>query len=497
MSFASSRVWALQQVFRGIKNAKGVFFLALMLASLSLTIPVFVASVLYSLSEPIRAIPVAPEITVFTYQDLNKAQMDNLRERIGRHEHVMKITTIPKDEAFKSLNENLGIKQTSQDKAANPLPDLIIVTLDAQMPAADIERTAKNIEKLAKPYQRLKDIFRFTICRKYYQDTEETLQLFANDSHYAVEKKEIKDTFHGNQNVSSAYETKNYREKRVYLNIDGVKIEVQIKISKLYEGDIITHDIYAGEENEESRNDNILLISRQNTQNKGMRFWEENKGRYLTYGDKKIVQMKLLEKQMEAQKVNKQKIREANLQVLDKAFRLEDAKRANGKGFDAICINPISKKEQKVYKSVGKFIQDNFMYRPFKAFDMKQKFNVTDKELKSLGLVITSEQLNDLFTRYAAFILPKYNGRIDGNEAAYFSKAKNQEKISAIFAENASNEQALPPVEADADEQEMLQELEHKPLDAQKYNKILAKKQRYYHNKKQIKYKLDNLVAER
>ena len=148
MSFTSSRAWALQQVFRGIKNAKGVFFLALMLASLSLTIPVFVASVLYSLSEPIRAIPVAPEITVFTYQDLNKAQMDNLRERIGRHEHVMKITTIPKDEAFKSLNENLGIKQTSQDKAANPLPDLIIVTLDAQMPAADIERTAKNIEKL-------------------------------------------------------------------------------------------------------------------------------------------------------------------------------------------------------------------------------------------------------------------------------------------------------------------------------------------------------------
>ena len=147
MSFTSSRVWALQQVFRGIKNAKGVFFLALMLASLSLTIPVFVASVLYSLSEPIRAIPVAPEITVFTYQNLSKAKLDNLRERIGRHEHVMKITTIPKDEAFKSLNENLGIKQ-NQDNASNPLPDLIIVTLDTHMPAADIERTAKNIEKL-------------------------------------------------------------------------------------------------------------------------------------------------------------------------------------------------------------------------------------------------------------------------------------------------------------------------------------------------------------
>ena len=131
MSFSSARFWALQQVFRGIKNAKGVFFLALMLASLSLTIPVFVASVLYSLSEPIRAIPVAPEITVFTYyQDLSKAQMDNLRERIGRHEHVTKITMIPKEEAFKSLKENLRIKQSDQDKSSNPLPDLFIVTLD-------------------------------------------------------------------------------------------------------------------------------------------------------------------------------------------------------------------------------------------------------------------------------------------------------------------------------------------------------------------------------
>ena len=85
MSFMSSRSWALQQVLRSIRNAKGVFFLALMLASFSLTIPVFVASVVYGLYEPMRAVPVAPEITVFTYMDLPDAQMNNLRERIGRH----------------------------------------------------------------------------------------------------------------------------------------------------------------------------------------------------------------------------------------------------------------------------------------------------------------------------------------------------------------------------------------------------------------------------
>ena len=342
----------------------------------------------------------------------------------------------------------------------------------------------KKIDKLSLPHERLKDIFRFTICRKYYQDTEESLQLFANDPQYAVNTKEIKDTFHGNQNVSSAYETKNYREKRLYLTLDGVKIEVQIKITKLYEGDVITHDIYAGVENNESRNDNILLISRQNTQNNGTRFWEENKGRYLTEGDKKIVAMRILEKQMEAQRVNKQKIREANLQVLDKAFRLEDAKRANGKDFDAQSINPISRKEQKIHRIVAKFIQDNFMYRPFKAFDMKQKFNVTDKELKSLGLVITKAQLDDLFNRYAEFILPKYNGRIAGTEATYFSKKENQEKISAMFKDNAFNERAFPTVQPKQDELEMLENLEKNTLLVQQ--KILARKNSYYHNKQQM-----------
>ena len=148
MSFLSSRAWAFQQVFRGIRNAKGVFFLALALASLSLTIPVFIASIVYGLSEPLRSVPVAPELTVFTTDDITKSQMDNLQARIGRHEHVMKITVIPKEDAFEALNENLGIKKNNTDTAANPLPDLIIVTLDQNMSSEAIEKTAQSIEKL-------------------------------------------------------------------------------------------------------------------------------------------------------------------------------------------------------------------------------------------------------------------------------------------------------------------------------------------------------------
>jgi cell division protein FtsX len=103
MSFLSSRIWAAQQVCRSINNAKGLFFLALMLASLTLTIPVFIASAIYSLSEPLRAVPVVPQITIFSEQNITKAEMDNLLARIKRHAHVMDVSVIPKEKAKETL----------------------------------------------------------------------------------------------------------------------------------------------------------------------------------------------------------------------------------------------------------------------------------------------------------------------------------------------------------------------------------------------------------
>lgn len=148
MSFLSSRLWAAKQVCRSINNAKGLFFLALMLASLTLTIPVFIASTIYSLSEPLRAVPVVPQITVFSEQNITQAEMDNLLARIKRHEYVMQVDLIPKEKAYEDLNANLGIKKEKTDKNANPLPDLIIVTLSHEMAQTEIEKTATSIEKL-------------------------------------------------------------------------------------------------------------------------------------------------------------------------------------------------------------------------------------------------------------------------------------------------------------------------------------------------------------
>ncbi len=147
MSFTASRSWAFTQMLRGIKNAKAIFFLALALASLSLTVPAFVGTMIYSLAEPLRAVPLAPEITVFAYQPISDDQMKNLQERLKRHDHVVKFEVIDREVAYQSLNESLGLKETPES-ATNPLPDLLIVTLESDLSPEEIEKTADSINKL-------------------------------------------------------------------------------------------------------------------------------------------------------------------------------------------------------------------------------------------------------------------------------------------------------------------------------------------------------------
>ena len=338
-----------------------------------------------------------------------------------------------------------------------------------------------EIASVPKPFQRLKDVVRMTITRKYYTDTDETLNMFVNTPEYGVS--EIRDSFYDNTSDSSKYGMKNYREKRAYLNMETkgkrFQVETQIKITKLYEGDIHTHLIYAGKENAESRDDNQLLISSQNTGQKGLRFWEENIGRFQGTADRLIAKMNIFKHQLAIQKINKNAIRAYNLQVLDKAFRLEDAKLANGKKFDAEVYSPQNARNEQIFGSVADFISKNFIYRPFKAYDMEQAFNVTDDELKSLGLVINAEQIQSFANRYSSFIMEKYNGRITGNETLYLGDSYYESEYSP----KGLVDESFP----DAYELETLSRLEGEDNDEwQEYiYKRLDNKRRNYHNKRQ------------
>ena len=340
-----------------------------------------------------------------------------------------------------------------------------------------------EIASVPRPFKHLKDVVRMTITRKYYTDTVETLDMFINAPQYNVSISEIKDSFYDNTSDSSKYGMKNYREKRAYLNMETkgkpFQVETQIKITKLYEGDIHTHLIYAGKENAESRNDNLLLITSQNTEQKGLRFWEENIDRFKGTADRLIAKMNIFKHQLAIQKINKNAIRAYNLQVLDKAFRIEDAKLANGKKFDAEVYSPQNARNEQIFGSVAEFISRNFIYRPFKAYDMEQAFNVTDDELKSLGLLVKAEQIQSFANRYSSFIMEKYNGRITGNETLYLGDSYYQSEYSP----KGLVDESFP----DADELEVLGRLEGEDNDEwQEYiYKRLDNKRRNYHNKRQ------------
>ena len=143
MSFVTSRRWALQETLRGLRRDAAPFVFATCLSALALSIPLFIACIFYGLSEPLRSLPTAVEITVFTTE---KADAARVEEEIRRIEEVVSTRIIKKEEAYAELNERLGIKPAKS--ASNPLPDIVIATLANDLSNAKIEDAAKAIEAI-------------------------------------------------------------------------------------------------------------------------------------------------------------------------------------------------------------------------------------------------------------------------------------------------------------------------------------------------------------
>lgn len=144
MSFMSTRRWAIKETFRGLCNDKGVFSLAIVLSALALSIPVFISSIAYSLAEPIRSLPTAVEITVFTESG---AKLSNLETQIAELPNVARVATLNRKDAFEALKNQLGIQK--KKALTNPLPDILIVSMAKFADKAAIKETADQIEHLS------------------------------------------------------------------------------------------------------------------------------------------------------------------------------------------------------------------------------------------------------------------------------------------------------------------------------------------------------------
>ena len=138
----TSYAWAFKETWRGLCRDARMLALATVLAGFALSVPLFIFTVVYGISEPIRSLPTAVEISVFTTE---KADVKALTEEIEALPDIESVRHIPKETAFRELNEGLGVKRS---KMHNPLPDLLVATVSDRADPDEIEKTASAMEKL-------------------------------------------------------------------------------------------------------------------------------------------------------------------------------------------------------------------------------------------------------------------------------------------------------------------------------------------------------------
>lgn len=317
-----------------------------------------------------------------------------------------------------------------------------------------------ELKKVKKPYERLRDVLRLTILRKYLSDIRETEEILRENKDLHIDARESRDGYKI-ENIND----KNYRDMKVYphLDFDGRKAaaEIQIKIIKFYEGDVRTHDIYAGTQSLPHAED--LSVTHENTRDLGLRYWLENLKNFNTEADRKLAHLNIFARKQAIQKCNKEVIREYNLIAIDKAFRIETAQLASGEGYDAKCLNPLNNKTEQICLTSADFLVENLAYRAFKGYDMQNAFSVEDSELKNLGLLITSEQLKDFTSRYSRFIIPNYNCIFNGEAVRDNLPPEMQARVDNEFMFHGWYDYSTPLQDTnhpDRDETEVLQAME-------------------------------------
>ena len=143
MSIFTPRRWAFEEMLRGLVRDFSRNAFALLLAALALSIPLFIAIVLQGLAEPLRELPDTVELTVFMKDDAKPAALE---ASVRKMPWVAGTRLIARDDALKELNARLGLP--TEASGANPLPDILVVTLSPDTAPEDVASTAKAIEAL-------------------------------------------------------------------------------------------------------------------------------------------------------------------------------------------------------------------------------------------------------------------------------------------------------------------------------------------------------------
>lgn len=223
----------------------------------------------------------------------------------------------------------------------------------------DIDRLQQELAGVRGHLDRVNDILRLTITRKYYTGVSKTRSTLTRAPNLGVNPAETRSLFYDNDMKNCAQlkkNGKNYYDDKLYLHLSlgggrEFKAEVQIKIDAFYRADLQTHLLY-----EEQR----ALEENLKASRKKMSAQEVQRAEY---------RIEVLKKGI--QKINKQANHEYNMMVLEKVRWLED-------GYRALRIPPDY--QDGTYKACHDLIKSCYMVRPHKIFDVEKEFDFRDKD---------------------------------------------------------------------------------------------------------------------
>lgn len=223
----------------------------------------------------------------------------------------------------------------------------------------DVNRLQQELAGVRGHLDRVNDILRLTITRKYYTGVSKTRSTLTRAPNLGVNPAETRSLFYDNDMkncVQLKKNGKNYYDDKLYLHLSlgggrEFKAGVQIKIDAFYRADLQTHLLY-----EEQR----ALEENLKASRKKMSAQEVQRAEY---------RIEILKKGI--QKINKQANHEYNMMVLEKVRWLED-------GYRALRIPPDYR--DGTYKACHDLIKSCYMVRPHKIFDVEKEFDFRDKD---------------------------------------------------------------------------------------------------------------------
>ena len=137
--------WAAIKTFQGFVRNPGRMLLSFLIATLALSLLVFSATLAYDLYKPLRAIPTAQELSVFTTHRTTPEQLKELNQWLRAQKGISAIRSVSPEEALKLI----GQAELGQElpEGENPLPHIFLVKIDTQLTDAEVKRIAAGIQK--------------------------------------------------------------------------------------------------------------------------------------------------------------------------------------------------------------------------------------------------------------------------------------------------------------------------------------------------------------